>query len=147
MSKDSYNGMGMVSPEGVFHSTEGLSHPDWCHRHRDLVGFVGVKNADYEPAISDAAISDIEGCIAFDHFMREGWIRVKPDVGIEIGGIDGHNRWLVKRILRDIAEENRGRSIHVDDGEGTKRVCMSVEGQMDWSDLEQRAVKSRLHRY
>jgi hypothetical protein len=144
MARDSYNGMGMVSPKGEFFSTEDQSHPDWCHEHRDLVGFVGVKDLDGNPVRGEDAYYDKNNNCALDLFLFEGWIRVKPDQGIELGGIDEGNIRLVKNILTDIAEDNPGKGIYVDTGDETRRVSM-IDGEMDFSEIEPQ--RRGFHRY
>lgn len=141
----SYNKMGFVSPRGKFYSTNGMSHPDWAHRNRQIVRFVGTTNMDYEPAASECAVFDGEGRTALDYFKDEGWIRVKPDQGIEIGGLHEGNLNLVKAILREMARDNPGRTLYVDDGNSSKHVRASMTGRPDFGEIEQPASANGRH--
>ena len=133
-----YNDMGWVDPQGKFRSTGGLSHPDWAHENRSLVGFAGTKDFDYESASGETAVFDDEGRTALDHFKDEGWIRVKPDQGVEVDGVHAGNRSLIQAILREMARDNPGHTLYVDDGDGSKRIPISVTGRPDFSALDDR---------
>ena len=128
---ENYNGMGLVDPDGKFHSTDGMSHPDWAHENRHLVGWEGTKNSDYEPATGDDAVMDNNECIALDAFKDNGWIRIKPNQGIELSGIGDHNVKTVHGILRQMARTNPGRSLYVDDGGSSKHVPVDMRGRPD----------------
>lgn len=143
-----YNRMGMVDPSGRFHSTDGLSHPDWAHQNRALVGFVGTKNEDYEPAAGDDACYDRDDRIALDLFKDEGWIRVKPNQGVELGGTgeDDALSPIVKAILRSIARDNPGGILYVDDGDGSKYVRVDMRGRPDFSEIEGKVERAG-HRF
>lgn len=136
------NRMGMVSPEGQFYFTEGLTHPDWAGRNRKLINFVGTQNGDYDPAEGDDAIFDNEGRIALDYFMDAGWIRVEPDSGVELGFLSPYNVDLVKKILRTMAKSNAGRKLYVDIG-GRKVIDVPVRatGRPEFERLEEEAEK------
>lgn len=142
----SYNDMGFVDPQGRFHSTEGLSHPDWAHENRALVGFVGSKDIDFNPTDDpDEAVFNSEESTALDTFKWAGWIRVQPDRGIEVSGVYEDNLPLIKAILRSIAKDNPGQELYVDDGEGSaQRVSVSMTGRPDFRSLEHYA---KTHRY
>ena len=132
-----YNRMGMVDPQGRFHSMgDGWSHPNWAQENRALVGFVGTKDEDYRSTAGEGAVFDDEGRIALDYFKDAGWIRVKPDRGVEVGGIHEGNRSLIKTILREMAKSNPGRMLYVDDGDGSKYVRVSMTGRPDFSALD-----------
>ena len=130
------NNMGMVDPQGRFHSTGGLSHPDWANENRTLVGFVGTKDSEYDRTEGTTAVFDDEGRTALDYFKDEGWIRVKPNNGVELGSLHRGNLELVKEILRAIARDNPGRTLYVDDGDGSKHISVSERGRPDFSALQ-----------
>ena len=140
----------MVDPAGKWHDTKGESHPDWAHFNRDVVGFVGTKDIDYEPARGDVAVFDVEGRTALDYFKDAGWIRVVPGHGIEIDGLHEGNLALVKRVLRDVlrdAEHGRlGRAVYVDTGDCTIPVSVTHTGRPDFSGLDA-ALRVRRGRY
>ena len=132
-----YNRMGLMSPEGEFYSTQGKSHPDWAHDNRDIIGWQGTKNLDYQPEEDpEQAVIDDEGATALDHFLNNDWIRIKPNSGIELRGIGSHNIHKIKSILGSMAPPNAGRSLYVDDGGGAKHVPVSMTGRPDFSEID-----------
>lgn len=140
---EDYNQMGLVDPNGEFHSTEGMSHPNWAHKNRHLVGWEGTKGIDYEPVEDpDDAYFDDNEQTALDAFKDSGWIRVKPNEGIELSGLGGHNIHHVKNILGQMARENPGRDLYVDHDGNTLHVPVAMTGRPEWDELEDAAQEN-----
>lgn len=133
-------GLSMISPEGEVHECDG-SHPDWCHDNRHLVGFEGTKNSDYEPATGDEAVLDDHERTALDHFKDAGWIRYKPNVGLETCCIHPGNLQLVKKLLAGMGRKNPGSTLYVD-AQDTHRLSVDHRGRVDTSSLDQEAASS-----
>ena len=142
---ENYNGMGLVDPAGKFHSTDGLSHPDWCHENRHLVGWQGTRtlgNDGYEPAEGDEALYDQNENIALDAFKDAGWIRVKPGAGIELSYLHPGNVGHVRNILSSMGRSSPGRKLYVDDGNGSLHLDVDHRGRVDFRPLAGRIQKS-----
>ena len=126
-SADWYNQMCMVSPDGQVHEVNG-SHPDWAHENYKQY------NIDFQP--KENQYFDNEENYALDRFFQEGWIRVKPDQGIELEGL--HSIPLVKKIISDIASVNPGKVLYIDAHDGTVMVNVNFRGRPDFSKLDQK---------
>lgn len=143
VKSDNWTGMGMVDPSGVFHSTDGLSHPDWAHNNRSLVGFEGTRNIDYQPESSqEDAVFDDEERTALDHFLDAGWMRIKPGAGVQVSGLYPHNIKHVHKALKQMAQRVPGRTLYVDHGDGSISVPVSPTGKPNLSVLTRHVRKS-----
>lgn len=133
--------LAMVSPAGEVHECDG-SHPDWCHDNRHLVGFEGTKNGDYEPATGDEAIFDDEGRTALDHFKDTGWIRYKPNQGLELSHIHPGNVATVKALLAGMGQRNPNRTLYVDSST-SHRLGVDPRGRVDTRSIDQEAAMNK----
>ena len=132
-------GLSMISPEGEVHTCGG-SHPDWCHDNRHLVGFEGTKNSDYEPATGDEATFDDNEQTALDHFKDAGWIRYKPNAGLEMSHVHPRNLPMIKKLLAGMGRQNPGRTLYVDSSQNNHRLAVDHRGRVDTSSLDQEAA-------
>lgn len=128
----------MVSPEGE-HYDVGDSHPTWAQQNRHLVGFIGTKGLEGEtPTDPNDMWFDNEDRCALDHFMENGWTRVKGGSGVSVGSLGSHNVAHVKNILRSMARQAAGRGLYVDGAaDSTLHVPVSHTGRPDFNEIDE----------
>lgn len=129
--KSNYNEYIMISPDGTIHDAGGYAggHPEWAVNNWQNVG---ITEEDIDAAGGSPLLA----------MLNNGWVRVKPQNGVEVGNLDFGKLDLVKQVLSDIARDNPGEELNVDYSAGyggsTKyvRVPVTMTGRPDFSILE-----------
>ena len=130
----SYNFNGFVSPEGKTIEADQMYHAECAWRNRHLVGYDGAKSSE-----------------AISAFMVAGWVRVMKHNGVSVNRLHEGNIGLVKRILRDMAKDNKTSTVYLDvenfEERSTYRVPVLMTGRADFSNLPSFGEDSGKHRY
>ena len=98
-----------VDPQGVEHSLEGMTHPQWAVERAGVSAGTDEESPAWE-------------------LLRAGWLRVSWGSGVEVQTLDATTARRVKSLLRRMASDSVDGMLYVDASNPAKSLALPVVG-------------------